>query len=71
MTKTNHETLTKLQQEAPPLVFDNREPASSVVSDRDCVCEGGRKWGHLNEAGGICCPHVSDTCGYHSDAEWW
>lgn len=46
-----------LQQDTPPVV--------------DCVCGGGEKWGHLNEAGGFCCPHYGDSCGYHSDSEWW
>ncbi len=35
----------------------------------DCICgvnlEGEPNQGHRNEAGGICCPHVGNTCGYN------
>lgn len=33
-----------------------------------CICEGGTKQGHKNEAGGFCCPHFGNTCGHHP--EW-
>lgn len=40
------------------------------VIERACVCEGGHAGSsHLNEAGGYCCPHYGNTCGFHPEHE--
>lgn len=52
------------------------------VVEKTCVCEFDRKEiaemsiekygkliGHLNQAGGYCCPHHGNTCGYHDEYE--
>ena len=35
-----------------------------------CICETGVRSrntvGHINDAGGYCCPHHGNTCGNHS-----
>lgn len=37
-----------------------------------CVCGLGtsRETSHLNEAGGFCCVHSGNTCGYHPEHEY-
>lgn len=69
MKYNSHEVLQQLKAEtdynelSPPPQKSQSEIAYPV---EDCVCGGGTKYGHYNDAGGFCCPHYGDTCGFHS-----
>lgn len=42
------------------------EDAAVEAVKRD-VFHGKRVLGHWNEAGGYCCPHHGNTCGFHEE----
>jgi hypothetical protein len=52
----------ELKQIAQATLKDNA-PANENL----CICEGGTGRGHYNAAGGYCCPHHGDTCGFHPE----
>lgn len=75
-----------MDDEIKEIEFDDRAPQRySTLPVELCICgykevadmdpDWQPPYGHLNQAGGFCCPHHGDTCGYHSEAAsagcWW
>lgn len=62
--RTRFATLAKAESVARPGDFVYTHPY-----EPRCICEWGIKEGHLNQAGGYCCPHFGNTCGAHPHYE--
>ena len=74
---TTEERLARLDQSFAEA--EDREPSQQDAPPAQlCICgylDTDPSWrppyGHYNEAGGFCCPHYGDSCGYHADSVWW
>lgn len=68
--------LARIQGRGTPRYYKSESQLREQLGYNTCICgesldqdrethreQGG--WGHLNEAGGYCCTHYGNTCGYN------
>lgn len=49
--------------------IENEESYAEEMWPGECICEEGNApvRGHYNQAGGYCCPHRGNSCGFHPE----